>query len=332
MELVSVIVPVYNAEAFLQECLDSILTNTYAELEVIVIDDGSTDRSPQICDEYAHADFRIKVIHQENLGLIAARNAGLKRAHGTYVGFVDSDDIVSPIFFEEMVYAMEAENAKMVTCQYCTNSEKLANLCSREYQYANHFAEQLSVLTIAPSVRDITWTGSYVWNKLYRRSEIQCVFNDSCIMCEDLRFNWDYIQRPGKMLIMQDRLYMYRQTDQSILATYRKKKSNVKNGVANATLWAYIANQCPESEIDLKQYLQARAAYTAHGAMWRIFRARKEAEFSEFISDARKCIRAHCAKALKDKATYNFKVRIAMWSCSYLFLLWRLAARISARL
>lgn len=330
MELVSVIVPVYNAEAFLQECLDSILSSTYTELEVIVVDDGSTDRSPQVCDEYAHADLRIQVIHQKNLGVIAARNAGLKRAQGTYVGFVDADDIVSPIFFEEMVYAMEAENAKMATCQYCTSLDKLANLCSRDYQYAYSVAEQLAVLTIAPSVRGITWTGPYVWNKLYRRSEIQCSFNDKCLMCEDLRFNWDYIQSPGKMLIMQDRLYLYRQTEQSILATYRKKKNNVKNGVANATLWAYIANQCPENAIDLKQYLQARAAYTAHGAMWRIFRARKEAVCSEFISDARECIQAHCAKALKDKATYNLKVRIAMWSCRYLFPFWKIAAHISA--
>ena len=207
-----------------------------------------------------------------------------------------------------------------------------AKATDKQQRVLDYVKKQIKEEGYAPSVREITWTGSYVWNKLYRRSEIQCVFNDSCIMCEDLRFNWDYIQRPGKMLIMQDRLYMYRQTDQSILATYRKKKSNVKNGVANATLWAYIANQCPESEIDLKQYLQARAASTARGARWRIFRARKETEFSEFISDARKCIRAHCAKVLKDKATYNFKVRIAMWSCSYLFLLWRLAARISARL
>ena len=226
MELVSVIVPVYNAEAFLQECLESILLSTYKKLEIIVVDDGSTDRSPQICDEYAQTDSRIQVIHQKNQGLIAARNVGLLMAHGAYVGFVDADDVVSPIFFEEMVYAIEFEDAQIVTCQYCTNLENLGTSCSRKYQYANNFADKLAVLTIAPSMREITWTGPYVWNKLYRRSAIQYKFNNECLMCEDLRFNWDYIQNPGKMLIMQDRLYMYRQTEQSILATYSKKKNN----------------------------------------------------------------------------------------------------------
>ena len=330
MELVSVIVPVYNAETYLQECLDSILANTYTKLEVIVIDDGSSDGCPKLCDEYAKLDLRVKIVHQKNKGLIAARNVGLELAKGTYIGFVDADDIVSPIFFEEMVRAMESENAKVVTCQYCIDPNKLAKTCCGKYQCANSFEEQLAILTIAPSVRGITWTGPYVWNKLYRRSEIQCKFNADCVMCEDLRFNWDYIQSDGKMLIIQERLYMYRQTNQSILATYRRKKDNVKNGVANATLWAYIATACPESDMELKHYLEARAAYTAHGALWRVFRAQKDAEYRDFVFNSKECIRAHCAKALDDKDTYNIKVRVAMWSCRHLFPLWKMAARISA--
>ena len=97
MELVSVIVPVYNVEKYLPECLDSILASTYSNLEIILVDDGSPDNSPQICDEYTLKDSRIKVIHQENQGLVAARNIGLASATGTYIGFVDSDDVVSPV-------------------------------------------------------------------------------------------------------------------------------------------------------------------------------------------------------------------------------------------
>ncbi len=92
MRLLSVIVPVYKVEQYLSECLDSILASTYTKLEIILIDDGSPDRCPAICDEYARRDSRIRVIHQENRGLVAARNAGLAVATGTYIAFVDSDD------------------------------------------------------------------------------------------------------------------------------------------------------------------------------------------------------------------------------------------------
>ena len=101
--LISVIVPIYQVEAYLEECLDSILNQTYRQLEIILIDDGSTDRCGEICDRYASRDSRIKVIHQTNQGLSAARNAGMDIAIGEYISFIDSDDYIVPQYYEKML-------------------------------------------------------------------------------------------------------------------------------------------------------------------------------------------------------------------------------------
>ena len=115
---VSVIVPVYKAESFLSNCINSILNQTYRDLEVILVDDGSPDFSGQICEEYAEKDGRVKVIHQKNAGAAAARNCGLKAAAGKYIAFVDSDDWIDRDMYEKMVEAAEIQNCDLVVC-YC---------------------------------------------------------------------------------------------------------------------------------------------------------------------------------------------------------------------
>ena len=114
----SIIVPIYKVEKFLPKCIDSILEQTYSEFELILVDDGSPDYCPQICDEYAQKDNRIIVIHQKNSGVSVARNIGLKKASGKYIGFVDPDDFVAPEMFEKMVQVMDDSNVELVVCGY----------------------------------------------------------------------------------------------------------------------------------------------------------------------------------------------------------------------
>lgn len=102
--VISVIVPIYNVERYLEKCVNSILNQSYADLEIILVDDGSHDKCPDICDEYAKHDSRIKVIHRANGGLSDARNAGLDIAKGEYISFIDSDDYIDPLMFEKMSY------------------------------------------------------------------------------------------------------------------------------------------------------------------------------------------------------------------------------------
>lgn len=119
MPELSIIVPVYKVEPYLPKCIDSILAQTFTDFELILIDDGSPDRCGQICDEYAAKDDRIIVIHQENKGVSAARNAGLDIAKGTYIGFVDSDDWIEPEMYHTLVTVAEDEGSKLVACAYC---------------------------------------------------------------------------------------------------------------------------------------------------------------------------------------------------------------------
>lgn len=116
-ELISIIVPVYNVEKYLNRCIDSIINQTYKNLEIILVDDGSPDNCGMICDEYAKKDDRIKVIHKKNGGLSDARNNGIKIANGNYIGFVDSDDWIAPNMYEKLYYALVDNNADISCCK-----------------------------------------------------------------------------------------------------------------------------------------------------------------------------------------------------------------------
>ena len=116
--MISVIVPIYNVEKYLEKCVNSILNQSYSDLEIILVDDGSPDRCPEICDQYADKDKRIRVIHKKNGGLSDARNAGLDIAKGEYISFIDSDDYIDPLMFEKMMDSIMETEADICICGY----------------------------------------------------------------------------------------------------------------------------------------------------------------------------------------------------------------------
>ena len=138
MPKISVIVPVYNSEDFLDECVKSILAQTFSNLELILVDDGSIDKSPEMCDQYAERDPRVRVIHQKNCGVSVARNHGLDTAIGEYITFVDSDDYIEPYMYEKMIFEAE-KGVKLVMCD-----------CAKEF--SNH--TELYTHDIRPGVYD----------------------------------------------------------------------------------------------------------------------------------------------------------------------------------
>ena len=115
-DLISVVIPVYKVEKFLNECVQSVLSQTYENLQVILVDDGSPDRCGEMCDKWADKDHRIQVIHKKNGGLSDARNAGLAVAAGAYIAFVDSDDWIAPQMYEVMLKTIKEQNADIVAC------------------------------------------------------------------------------------------------------------------------------------------------------------------------------------------------------------------------
>lgn len=160
-KLISIIVPVYNVEPYLRKCLDSILAQTYRKLEILLVDDGSTDDGGKICDEYSHMDSRIRVFHTENRGLSAARNLGLDHFAGDYVGFVDPDDWIEPDMYEVLIQKAEETGSDIVECG--TYEEYPSRVIKREKLNQKKLGSEAVVALLNGELSD------NVWNKLWKR-------------------------------------------------------------------------------------------------------------------------------------------------------------------
>ena len=133
--LISIIVPIFQTEKYLEKCILSIIFQSYHNLEIILIDDGSTDTSPDICDKYVAMDPRVKVIHQKNTGLSQARNVGLRQASGDYIGFVDSDDWIEPNMYEVLMSALKITDADIAICNNIVESEKAKSISNNKNSF-----------------------------------------------------------------------------------------------------------------------------------------------------------------------------------------------------
>lgn len=221
MDLISIIVPVYNVEDYLCECIDSICSQTYQNLEIILVDDGSSDNCPKLCDEYALKDCRIRVIHQSNQGLSAARNTGYKESNGTYIAFIDSDDKVSNMFIENLYRILLENNAQIAVCAYTRDLDKLV-----ERKVSSNV-----VLTSEKMLRG--WHGRYkrletvVWNKLYERQILETFPNGKLFpegkIHEDTYVSHLFVARAQRIAITPQKLYFYRKRKESISRVYAEE-------------------------------------------------------------------------------------------------------------
>lgn len=219
MKKVSLIVPVYNVERYLKQCLDSILLQTYGNLEIILVDDGATDTSGQICDQYAAQDSRIVVIHQKNAGAANAKNAGLDKATGHYLAFIDSDDYVQPNWIEKMVEAAETFGADVVECDF---DKVYQSHCETE----NNFQDPSKCFTAEEYLSQYlnNWTCSLFWNKLFDRRLVQEVrFRKERRCIDDEFFTYKAVTGAKKVVRIQDVLYHYRQRASSAVSTEKNR-------------------------------------------------------------------------------------------------------------
>lgn len=192
--MISVIVPVYNVEKYLAKCIESILKQSYRNFELILVDDGSPDKCPVICDQYAEQDERIIVIHQENSGVSAARNAGLDKAKGKYIGFVDPDDFIAPDMYEKMLYTMEQCYAELVICGYEYYDESYR--IDEKRQYPEKAAEILNQKELMRRMSDMPPTVRHgVVNKLFRTEYLKNLrFVEGLHSSEDVLFLTEYLK------------------------------------------------------------------------------------------------------------------------------------------
>lgn len=201
MDKISVIVPVYNGVAKLRRCIESILNQTYSLIELILVDDGSTDGSESICDEYCEKYESVKVIHKHNEGVSSARNMGLANATGEYIGFVDCDDYIEERMYQTLL--CEIYDSDLVMCGFYQNEMECAGVFDKR------------IVGREEAIVNITGNGKfkgYLWNKLFRKRIIDqngIFFLTHVHMCEDLLFCVQYIDKIKTARLIPEILYHY---------------------------------------------------------------------------------------------------------------------------
>lgn len=220
--LISIIIPVYNVEEFLDECVESVIKQTYTNLEIILIDDGSTDLSGKKCDEWAARDPRIIVIHKENGGLSDARNAGLKIARGKYIGFVDSDDMIHSQMYQCLYETMEKTNSE-ISCCGVKKASIFQDFVMQELhcsEVRSYTAKEAMVSIIKDDKIQVT-----VWNKLYLKTVIDNLYFEFGKCHEDEFWSYQVLSRAEKIVVLEAEYYGYRQRENSIM----NQKYSIKN-------------------------------------------------------------------------------------------------------
>ncbi len=219
LPIVSVIMSVYNGERCLEKAIKSVLNQTSQNFEFILIDDGSTDSSGKIGDDYACKDSRIKVIHQSNGGVSSARNAGIRNATGQYIQFIDSDDYMDADMCSILVEAMKTNDADLVICGYQNVSESTVD--------ANRYPPKKfnTILDMENDFSDL-YRRAFLnppWNKLYKKEKIITYFDENLSMGEDLLFNLSYLKQCACVAVIEETPYHYVRAQAGTLTTsYRK--------------------------------------------------------------------------------------------------------------
>lgn len=244
--LISVIVPIYKVEPYLRRCVDSIVNQTYTNLEIILVDDGSPDGCPAICDEYAAKDSRIVVIHKENGGLSDARNAGLDICKGEYISFVDSDDWVADCFIEVHFKSILDTNAEISICNYIrTSSSYSATIKANEVNK--------KVLSPTEAVKKL-WseeetTFVTAWGKIYKSNLWKEIRFPKGLIHEDEYTSYKLLYKAKKTVFINIPLYCYYQRPDSIMAGVRP--SSIRVLKARWERYEYFKNHQEKKIVDL---------------------------------------------------------------------------------
>lgn len=228
--LISVIIPVYQVEQYLEQCLDSVVQQTYQNLDIILVDDGSIDRSGQICDQYALKDSRIRVIHKENGGLVSARKAGLKAARGNYIGYVDSDDWVDRSMFERLYSKLSKEGADIVVCahteEYCGKTEIVRNYIHAGVYRGESLRDDFFPFMLYEASISRWGVSPACWDKLLKKEliyDLQMDVDERIWDGEDHAFIYPAMLNAECICVIDDALYYHRIRNDSVATGYDPK-------------------------------------------------------------------------------------------------------------
>ncbi len=295
--LISVVVPVYKVERYLDWCLQSITCQTYGNLEILLVDDGSPDHSGEICDRWAEKDSRIRVIHQENQGAGAARNAALDAAKGELIGFVDSDDYISPVFYSYL-YSLLDDRTDISECGFVEVEGENAGFDRGERPAARYTPRE----AMEAHIRDRLFR-QLIWNKLYRRKVVEDVRFPVGTGIDDEYFTYQALGRAGGLAHSDEILYAYRQQENSIM--HRPYSLKRLNGIrAKQQRLSYLEAHMPDLVSLAKNELLISCLYGMQGTMRSLTgEERRQAEkFLEDTSAALKPVSVETEDSLKRKA------------------------------
>lgn len=319
-KVISVIVPVYRVEPYLEECIESILKQSYPQLEVILVDDGSPDRCGLICDGYAQKDQRIIVIHQKNAGAAAARNAGLRVASGEYIAFVDGDDFLEPDACENLLQAMLEHDADIVQAGF-------------RYLYATE--AHIHPVPGQPRIDSTTgylarftrdWTCALCWDKLFRHHVLTDVFFEEGHLIDDEFFTYQAVMNAGRIVSIPAVTYNYRQRASGVMknpATEERKNLDALEALqkrmvgvsarfpelrdlferhyAEHLLWLSSSEQAPKNTIT--QIKKSLLTFVASGRFpfWKKGRRTQAARILRFLLTSTESILNHQKKGTNDR-------------------------------
>lgn len=245
--LVSIVVPVYNVKDYVFKCLESLVGQSYEQIEIIVVDDGSTDESGEICDEFAHNERKVKVFHKKNGGLSSARNYGIKKAKGEYVCLVDSDDWVKKDFVTEMMEVAGKEDADVVVCGY--------NDLAPEQKVLSGEKATVKLLIGQENMEIIAW------NKMYRRILFNEVLYPEGENYEDTLTTYKLLSKAEKVAYVAKSLYVYRERAGSIMEEGKKEEKLVAREKAAREAMGYFKNDSDLEEASWIAMLTAKLAW-----------------------------------------------------------------------
>ena len=231
-DLISVIIPVYRVEKYLEKCIESVLKQTYTNLQIILVDDGSPDNCGKICDEYAKKDSRIEVIHKINGGLSDARNVGINRANGRYIGFVDSDDYIKEDMYEKLINLIKEYDADISICNLydvIDGKEYVRNKDNGIHEYSR--IDILKEILLDKNIQ------SYAWNKLYKKELFDEIKYPIRKKYEDIGTTFYLFETCNKIVVTSEPEYYY-----------LKRADSLVNNVTESTILDY-------TEIIIQRYL-----------------------------------------------------------------------------
>ena len=313
MKKVSVIVPVYNVELYLENCINSIINQTYKNLEIILVDDGSPDKCGQICDDFAQKDTRIKVIHKENGGLSSARNAGLDIATGDYVSFIDSDDYLDLNAFSKTIEKLMLTDSDVCMFSHYTISEIETNVHKLPFEKDFYNEEEVRNKVYPKFFGKTKEDGlieGFVCRQIFKRDVIGDLRfrSEREYFAEDIVFDLELYGRVKSFCVVNDPLYYYRYVSTSLSNKYRE---NLFEKFEKLIAFMYEVNQ--QYDLGVQNRILDRIFFSAVGSCLNIKKGEELSKKEKLFSIKQIAQNKYVKESIKTLKREKFKEKIFAW-------------------